>query len=90
MALCKEQLFENITPVIYDSLAEKVKEETGVVISGLQGEASAQGYTIAYRFDPGTDILSLQCTDAPRPERWFPSKIEAAIAKMVQDSLPTK
>lgn len=84
MALCREQLFDNVTTTIYASLVEKVKAQTGVVITGQAGTASAQGYTISYRFDPGTDILSLQCTDAPRPARWFPSRIEAAIAKMVQ------
>ena len=88
MSLCREQSFENVTPVIYSALAEKVKAGTGVVITGLEGEASAQDYTVAYKFDPAAEVLSLQCLAAPRPERWFPGKIEAAIAKMVQDSMP--
>jgi len=88
MALCREQLFENITQVIYDSLKVKVKDKTGVVIDGNEGQASAQGYTVVYRFSPGASVLSLQCVAAPRPERWFPGKIETAMSEMVQASLP--
>jgi hypothetical protein len=86
MALCRDQLFENITQEIYDSLAEKVKAETGITITGNAGQASAQGYTVAYRFDPSTGVLSLQCLSAPWPASWASGKIEATIAKMVQDS----
>lgn len=86
MALCREQLFENITPAIYASLIEKVKEKTGVVITGLQGKESAQGYTVTYRFDPATGVLSLQCLSAPWPASWASGKVESTIAQMVRDA----
>jgi hypothetical protein len=90
MELCREQLFENITPAIYTSLAERVNAKTGVIITGNAGQASAQGYTVAYRFDPNMEVLSLQCAEAPRPERWFPGKIETKISQMVQDAITSK
>lgn len=86
MALCREQLFENITPAIYALLIEKVKAQTGVVITGLEGQASSQGYTIAYRFGPATGVLSLQCLSAPWPASWASGKVESTIAQMVRDA----
>jgi hypothetical protein len=88
MSLCREQLFENVTQSVYDALMLKVKDKLGIVITGAQGQESAQGYTVAYKFNADTEILSLQCLAAPRPERWFPSKIESAVAQLVQESLP--
>jgi hypothetical protein len=88
VALCREQLFENITPAIYASLIEKVKAKTGVIITGLEGQASSQGYTVTYQFSPSTGVLSLQCLAAPWPASWASGKIESAIAQMVRDAQP--
>jgi len=40
-------------------------QDAGITISGNVGEASKAGITIRWQYDPGSQVLELQCTEAP-------------------------
>ena len=81
------QQFEKVTPVVFDALAAKVKELTGVVISGPSGTETAEKYTITWSFDAASGDLEITCNDAPWPKNEFPQLIAKKIHDLVSGVL---
>jgi hypothetical protein len=64
MADCATQTFTSITQDKFDQLLVAAQAQ-GINIAGNNGSASQDGITISWNFDPGQQILSIQCTSAP-------------------------
>jgi hypothetical protein len=64
MAGCASQTFSGITQARFDCLVQKAQAD-GIAISGNVGVASKDSITISWNFDPVSQTLELQCTDAP-------------------------
>jgi len=62
---CEAQTFNSVTTQQFAYLAQKAQEETGLVLAGNSGEASAQGITIKWNFDPASQVLTIECIDKP-------------------------
>jgi hypothetical protein len=64
MSSCATQLFDGITQTRFDCLVNKAND-AGIAIAGNAGEASQDGVTIRWLYDPAKESLELQCTSAP-------------------------
>jgi hypothetical protein len=64
MAGCASQTFSGITQARFDCLVQKA-QASDLAISGNVGVTSKDGITISWNFDPVSQTLELQCTDAP-------------------------
>jgi hypothetical protein len=64
MSSCATQTFTGISQSRFDCLVSKAKA-AGITIAGNVGEASKDGITISWLYDPGQETLALQCTSAP-------------------------
>jgi len=64
MSSCATQTFTGITENRFNCLTQAA-QNAGITISGNTGEASKAGITIRWQYDPATQILELQCTEAP-------------------------
>jgi hypothetical protein len=64
MGACATQVFEDITQARFDCLVQKAGSN-GIVINGNEGQASKDGITIRWKFDPASQILELQSMGAP-------------------------
>ena len=65
MAGCEAQTFNGVTVQQFACITQKAQEESGLVLSGNGGEASAQGVTIKWNFDPVSQVLIIECTEKP-------------------------
>ena len=65
MAGCEVQTFNSVTAQQFACIAQRAQDETGLVLSGSSGEASAQGTTIKWNFDPVSQVLTIECTEKP-------------------------
>jgi hypothetical protein len=88
MDIIKQQ-FEGVTPAQFDALVEKVKAETGVVITTDSGTAQDEKkkWSVDFDFNRESGELSIAVTKAPWPEELAPGKIAAAIKQMVFQAL---
>jgi hypothetical protein len=73
------QHYEGVTKERFDSLVEQAKAKTGLTISGNAGQASANGFTFKWNYDPAAQTLDLQCLEKPI---WAPES--AVISTMNQ------
>jgi hypothetical protein len=64
MAGCDVQTFSGITPEHFACLLQKA-QSSGINISGNSGTASQDGITIAWNYDPASQVLTIQCTEKP-------------------------
>jgi hypothetical protein len=64
MAGCATQQFSGVSQGHFDCLVKKA-EAFGISISGNVGEASKDGITVRWQFDPAGQTLELQCTGSP-------------------------
>ena len=64
MSACATQTFENLTQARFDCLVQKAAS-SGIVISGNEGQASKEGITLRWKFDPASQTLELQCMNEP-------------------------
>jgi hypothetical protein len=64
MSACAAQVFSGIDQRRFARLSAKAEAE-GIFISGNVGSATQGKITIAWDYDPATETLTLQCTDAP-------------------------
>jgi len=81
MSSCAVQVFSNVTPAQFDCLSQKASA-AGINISG---NASQDGITVEWTFDPEATTLSIQCTAAPF---YVPcATINAKINDLVQNCL---
>lgn len=64
MSSCATQTFSNLTQARFDCLVQKAAS-SGIVISGNEGQASKDGITLRWKFDPAQQTLDLQCMSAP-------------------------
>jgi hypothetical protein len=60
-------------------------QNAGVAIAGNAGEASKDGITIRWQYDPRSQVLELQCTDSPA---FVPCALINARIKAMVDSCP--
>jgi hypothetical protein len=56
--------YNNITPAAWQC-AVAAAAEYGVTISGNNGTATKDGFTICWKYDPQTMTAQVQCTDSP-------------------------
>jgi hypothetical protein len=83
MASCPAHTFR-VTAEQFESLTEKANA-AGIAIEGTFGSAAKDGITLEWRFDAGTEALTIQCTSAPA---FVPcSMIGSRIQALVRDSL---
>ncbi|HEY1755319.1 MAG TPA: hypothetical protein VGG72_07975 [Bryobacteraceae bacterium] len=66
MSSCETQTFTGITQSRFDCLTQAA-QGTGVTITGNAGEASKDGITIRWQYDPAGQVLELQCMKSPSP-----------------------
>jgi hypothetical protein len=64
MPNCATQTFTGITQSRFDCLVQKATA-SGISLAGNAGEASKDGVTIRWLFDPVAQTLELQCVSAP-------------------------
>jgi hypothetical protein len=64
MASCATQTFSGITQARFNALIQKASS-FGITVSGDSGQASKDGVTIRWAFDPTAQTLELQCLSAP-------------------------
>jgi hypothetical protein len=64
MGACATQTFSGVTQARFDCLVQKAAA-AGIAIAGDVGQASKDGITIRWQFDPAGQTLELQCTDSP-------------------------
>lgn len=64
MAGCATQTFTNVTQQKFAQLLVAAQAQ-GINIAGNTGSASKDGITISWDFDPGQQVLTIQCTSAP-------------------------
>jgi len=64
MSSCATQTFTGIIQARFGCLVKKA-EVSGITIAGNAGEASQDGITIRWLYDPANESLELQCTGAP-------------------------
>jgi hypothetical protein len=61
---CAAQSFTNVTASVWNCLVQQA-QSYGITISGNSGEASKDGFTLTWNYDPTAQTLQLQCTDKP-------------------------
>lgn len=84
MSACAMLTYNGVTEAAWACGVEKAKQY-GVNITTNSGSASVSGFTIAWNYNPGTQMLSLQCTDSPW---WAPcSVINGKISEAVEQCL---
>lgn len=78
-----ERTIDGVTTEKFTQLKQLLKEKLGVDLEGSQGEASSNGFHVAYQYDPATQVLKLQLLDKPWfvPEAMIESKLEELISK---------
>jgi hypothetical protein len=64
MSACATQTFQNFTQARFNCLVQKAAS-SGIVIGGNEGQASQDGLTLRWKFDPVNQTLDVQCMDAP-------------------------
>jgi hypothetical protein len=64
MGACATQTFQDFSQSRFDCVIQKA-QGLGVVMSGNEGQATKDGITIRWKFDPANKTLDLQCLDAP-------------------------
>jgi hypothetical protein len=64
MSACATQTFQNLTQARFNCLVQKAAS-SGIVISGNEGQASKEGITLRWKFDPTNQTLELQCMNEP-------------------------
>ena len=63
MSSCPELRYANVSANAWQRCKSAVASY--VQITGDQGEASSNGVTVKWNYDPAAQTLSLQCTDKP-------------------------
>ena len=83
------QQFENVSQAQFQVLCEKVRVETGVVITNNAGIAQddKKKWKVSYTFYPETGDLSIEVVTAPWPDSLFPQKIAEQIKQLVTQAL---
>jgi hypothetical protein len=80
MSACATQGFDNVSQSVFNCLVQ-MAGSYGITISGNSGEASKDGFTVRWDYDPTAQTLQLQCTDSPW---WAPcSTINGKIHDLV-------
>lgn len=64
MAICA-QTFAGIDTARFLAIAEKVRSKTGVAVAGAEGQASANGFTLAWKYSPESQQLTVECLKKP-------------------------
>jgi hypothetical protein len=64
MAL-QEQVFASFTPGLWQAFVNKIKADTGVVISTNTGTVKHGSFEFTYDYNPDTQMLVVQCTKKP-------------------------
>lgn len=87
MAGCGVQTFREIGPAVFACL--KVKgASAGVPIAGEQGQATTRGVTIRWDYDASSEVLVLECLDAPF---FVPcSTVKTRITELVEGCKPQR
>jgi len=80
MSACAMLSYNNVTPTVW-SCGVNAAAQYGVQITPNIGQATPDGFTIAWNYNPGAETLSIQCTDSPfwAPCGLISSKINDAI-----------
>lgn len=64
MSACATQTFSNVTPQVWACVVQQAAR-IGVTITGPQGQATKDGFTLVWNYDSGTQTASFQCTARP-------------------------
>jgi hypothetical protein len=62
--MCATQIFRNFDQTRFDCVVQRAAG-LGVVIDANEGQASKDGITIRWKFDPAGKTLEVQCLAAP-------------------------
>jgi hypothetical protein len=82
MSGCATQSFDNVSETVFNCLVQKAAT-FGIVISSNSGEATKDGFTVRWDYNPGAQTIQLQCTDGPW---WAPcSTINGKIHQLVDE-----
>lgn len=78
---CPAMKFNGVTPAHFVAIADEVKKETGMELSGDSGTTSEHGFTVTWDYNPETQDLILQCTEKP----WIvpASMVQSKITELV-------
>lgn len=84
MSACAMLSYNGVTPSAWQS-AIAIAATYGVAITTDTGSATADGFTIAWNYNPAQKTLSIQCTDSPF---WAPcSEINGKINDAIEGAL---
>ena len=85
MSACDPQEFSNVTDTAWNSLVEKAKDSGIPITVGHKGEASKDGFTVTWNYNPEAQTLVIQATESPW---WAPCGIvDSKIKELVESSL---
>ena len=82
MAPCVKQTFLAITPDQFNCLIARATAN-GLPINGNSGQASANGFTLSWTYNPAAQMLDIQCLSSPPlvPCAMINLKIKGLIAE---------
>jgi hypothetical protein len=61
---CAKQTFAEVSPARFGALVAKAAAG-GLSLSGNSGQASKDGFTVTWNYDPVTAVLEIQCLSGP-------------------------
>jgi hypothetical protein len=61
---CAKQTFTGLSPDQFTALGAKATA-SGLNLSGNSGQASKDGFTVTWSYDPAGRVLEIQCVSAP-------------------------
>ena len=61
---CAKQTFSGLTQDQFTALAAK-GASSGLALTGNQGQAAKNGFTVTWNYDPVSGVLEIQCVSAP-------------------------
>jgi nitrate reductase cytochrome c-type subunit len=64
MSACNAQEFDNVSQSAWACIVQKA-EGYGISVSGDSGEATKNGFTVTWNYDPAAQTLQLQCVNSP-------------------------
>lgn len=64
MSTCPTQIFSNISREKWGRVQSKASQNN-IILSGDAGEVSEQGFTFSWRYESGSESLTIQCLKHP-------------------------
>lgn len=75
-------IYPNVTPEVWDELKANVAKDTGIVHPGEEGQGKVHGIDYSYRYDAGTQVLTITESGSILTEGLVAHEISDGIKKL--------